>query len=151
MSTPGGAQHTILIVDDNPQLLGILEEALTEYGNFTIVTAPDGITGLERFYEFRPDCVVIDVKMPKLNGYQLVRTLRGDLATAVTPLILLTAMVQDRDRFDGLASGVDQYLSKPIKPSELITAIHSAIAMGEDEREQRLAEMLNADLPPETE
>jgi len=126
--------YTILIVDDNPTLLDLIEESLMVIGNFTVVTATNGAEGLQRYYEIRPDCMVIDVKMPQLDGYQLVRALRGDPDSAETPLILLTAMARDYQRFAGLASGADQYLLKPIRPRELVEAIQRAIATTEETR-----------------
>lgn len=138
MSSPSAPPYTILIVEDNPQLREFLQDVLQELGEFTIFTAADGVEGLEEFYQVHPDCVIIDVKMPGLNGYQLVRTLRGDSETATTPLILLTAMVQDKEQFAGLAAGADQYLRKPIDPVELIQAIYQAVQLSDEERQRRV-------------
>src|SRR5215475_9336046 len=105
----GDNRYTVLVVDDDPDLLQLLTDGLELLGNFTVVSATDGMQGLERFFEVRPDCMIIDVKMPGLDGYQLVRALRGDPESAATPLIILTAMAQDQNRMAGLVSGVDQY------------------------------------------
>jgi DNA-binding response OmpR family regulator len=144
------APYTVLIVDDNPALLDLINESLTMIGGFTVFTATNGVEGLERFYAVRPDCMVIDVKMPQLDGYQLVRILRGDPESASTPLVILTAMVQDKDRFAGLASGADQYLLKPTKPRELVEAIGRAIAMSADTRAQALRRLAEAPPPAES-
>ncbi len=130
---------TILIVDDNPLLLEFMQDALQELGDFAVVTATNGIDGLEQFYQIHPACAIIDVKMPGLNGYQLVRALRGDPETAQTPLILLTALAQDIDQFTGLAAGADQYLRKPIDLLELVQAVYRAIQISDEERQQRLS------------
>ena len=130
--------HTVLIVDDNPLLLDFMQDALTELGNFTVATARNGVEGLERFYQVRPDCVVVDIKMPGLTGYQLVRALRGDPETTSTPLILLTALAQDMEQLAGLAAGADQYLRKPVEPLELVEAIYQAIQISDEDRHQRL-------------
>src|SRR5262249_44859074 len=118
---------------------------------FSVVTAADGAEGLRHFYEDRRDCVVIDIRMPQLNGYQLVRALRGDPDTAGTPLIILTAMAQDIDRQGGLAAGADHYLVKPVKPLDLVAAIHHAITLSEADRRQRLRALLDdaLDEPPD--
>src|SRR5262245_41737801 len=100
------AGDTILVVDDDRDLLPSLEAMLETLTDFTVVTAQDGAKGLERFYEVRPRCVIIDVKMPELDGYQFVRALRGDPETSTTPLIILTAMAQDQNRLAGIVSGV---------------------------------------------
>lgn len=138
MGLPAAPAYTILIVEDNPQLREFLQDVLQELGEFTVFTAADGIEGLEQVYQVHPDCMIIDVKMPGLNGYQLVRTLRGDSETAATPLVLLTAMVQDKEQFAGLAAGTDCYLRKPVDPVELIQAIYQAIQLSADERLRRM-------------
>lgn len=135
--------YTVLVVDDNPELLYLIAESLSMVGTFTVVTATNGIDGLEKCFALRPHCMVIDVKMPGLDGYQLVRVIRGDPATAEMPLVILTAMAQDKDRFAGLAAGADQYLLKPIKPQELVAAIQRAVSADTNSRAenwQRLAE-----------
>ncbi len=132
---------TILIVDDNPDLLDILAEGLPLAGPFAVITALDGEQGLEACLTHRPDCLVIDVKMPGLTGYQLVRALRGDPETAQIPLILLTALAQDYERFAGLAAGTDRYLIKPITPRELAAAIREVLALTAQERAQRYLQL----------
>jgi CheY-like chemotaxis protein len=135
MATPTEGHYTLLIIDDNIELLEMLTDGLSHH--FTNVTAQDGIEGLTKFFEARPDCAIIDVKMPGLDGFQLVRALRGDPETASIPLIILTALNQDQMRFTGLASGVDQFLTKPVMPSELIPAVYQAFALGQEERQRR--------------
>jgi two-component system, cell cycle response regulator len=148
MATPGGKRHRILLVDDNPNLLQLMVHSFQLLGDYEVITAENGIEGLERVQEAHPDCIVIDVKMPGLNGYQLVRALRGDPATTYIPLIMLTAMVQEKDRYEGLASGADRYLVKPIKPLALVTAIQEAIRISEEERARSFQSLAEAP-PPE--
>ena len=151
MGTDGAAgnqTHKVLIVDDNPNLLSIITDSLLELGDFQVVTAADGAEGLATFYAEHPDCMVIDVKMPGLDGYQLVRAIRGDPETAGTPLVILTALMQDSNRFAGMAAGVDCYLTKPVKPQDLVAAIQQAIVRSEAERRQQLR-MLAEEPPPE--
>lgn len=126
---------TVLIVEDNPDLLELLMLSLPALGPFHVSGASDGLAGLTQFEELHPDCVVVDVRMPELNGYQFVRILRGDPRTATTPLIILTALTQERDQFTGLASGADTFLTKPILPSDLAQAIQQAIARTLEERQ----------------
>jgi DNA-binding response OmpR family regulator len=140
-----GTGDTLLIVDDDRDLLPSLEAMLETLTDFTVVTAQNGAIGLERFYEVRPQCVIIDVKMPELDGYQLVRALRGDPETAATPLIILTAMAQDQNRLAGLVSGVDQYLIKPVTPRDLIAAIQMSLQTTHDERLLHLRQLVEAD------
>ena len=143
MSTPSGAGRTVLVVDDSADLRALVAESLRKLGQFTVVTAEDGVVGLERYFEVRPDCVVIDVKMPGLDGYQLIRALRGDPASSQTPLVILSAMVQERDRLAGYLSGVDEYLVKPVSPLELVHTIARVISRGDEDRLQRLQALLS--------
>jgi len=137
--TPGAP--TVLLVDDNPDLLDMLTLALRTMGGFTIIRACDGVSGLEQAIITQPDCAVIDVLMPGLSGVQLVRALRGDPVTADIPLIILTAMAQEKDLFTGMAAGADQYLTKPATPQAIIVAIHQAIALTRAERRRRLQQL----------
>jgi CheY-like chemotaxis protein len=143
MSTSSGDGYTVLVVDDSADLRELVAESLRKLGGFTVVTAEDGAQGLERYFEVRPDCAVIDVKMPGLDGYQLVRALRGDPASSATPLVILSAMVQERDRLAGFLSGVDEYLLKPVSPRELVQTIRQVIDRGEAERQRRLQTLLD--------
>ncbi|HLW01406.1 MAG TPA: response regulator [Ktedonobacterales bacterium] len=134
--------YTVLIVDDDPDLLQLLTDGLELLGNFRVVQAADGIAGLEQYFEVQPDCMIIDVKMPGLDGYQLVRALRGDPASAETPLIMLTALAQEQQQFAGLALGADQYLIKPVTPRELVAAVKRALLIGEEDRRARMQSLL---------
>ena len=143
MSAPMGAGYTVLVVDDSADLRALVAESLRKLGGFAVVPAEDGVDGLQRYFEIRPDCVVIDVKMPGLDGYQLIRALRGDPASSATPLVILSAMVQERDRLAGFLSGVDEYLLKPVSPLELVRTIREVIDRSETERERRLRALLD--------
>ncbi len=128
----------ILIVDDNPELLDVFAHGLPLLGDFTVFTAEDGSSGLEACYQHRPDCVVVDIRMPGLNGQQLVKTLRGDPATAQTPIIVLTALPHDQAEFSSFAAGTDVFVMKPLVPRELVEAIKMALFVDDEERAQRL-------------
>jgi CheY-like chemotaxis protein len=138
-------RRTVLVVDDNRVLLDYLTDALEELGDFQVVTAADSGEGLERYFALRPHCMIIDVRMPGMDGYQLVRALRGDPDSATTPLIILSAMAQDRDRLSGLLAGADIYLQKPVRPLDLLAAIERAIALGEPERAARMRRLAEGD------
>jgi DNA-binding response OmpR family regulator len=141
-------RYTVLLVEDNKILLDSMSFALEQLGDFNVITAPDGIEGLEKAVNRQPDCIVIDVRMPGLDGFQLVQALRGDLATASTPLIIMTALAQEKDQFTGLAIGADLYLTKPVAPQDLISAIHSIIDISEDERILRLQHLADLQQDP---
>jgi CheY-like chemotaxis protein len=138
-----GTPQTILVVDDSHDLLTLITESLTLLGDFTVVTADNGADGLARAVELRPDCVIVDVRMPGIDGYQLIHALRGDPETAALPLVILTALTQDRYHVAGLLSGADQYLTKPIKPPDLVAAIQESIHLSEADRRGRLQALLD--------
>jgi DNA-binding response OmpR family regulator len=128
----------VLVIDDNPTIVELIKYAVNLQGSYEVVVAYDGVQGLERVYTERPDCVIIDVKMPRMDGYQLIRCLRGDARTANTPLIILSAMTRDEDQMTGLLSGVDEYMTKPFKPSALNATIERVLRLTPTERQQRM-------------
>ncbi len=140
-------EQVVLVVDDDLSLIELITDGLTLVGGHEVVAATDGATGLERFFEVRPDCVVVDVRMPGLNGYQFVRALRGDAETAHTPIIVLSAQVQERDALAGMLSGADAYLYKPVKMSELLEAIEQALRLSAAERWERQRRLAGEELP----
>ncbi len=131
----------VLLVEDDADLRSVLMQSLPYFGRFEVVGAADGIAGLEQCVALLPDCLVVDVKMPGLDGYQLVRVLRGDPTTAAIPLIILTALAQDQDRFTGLASGADRFLQKPTKPQDLARAIEEVLRISADERARQYLDL----------
>lgn len=128
----------ILIIDDTPSIVEYTVHVLHKLGYTDIVKAYNGVEGLERFYSERPDCVIVDVRMPGLDGYQVVRTIRGDLSAANTPLIILSAFQERDQRLTGILSGVDEYLGKPFKPSALASTLERVMRITPEERAQRM-------------
>ncbi len=133
----GNEIKKVLVIDDNPTIVELIKYAVNLQGTYQVIVAYDGVQGLERIYDERPDCVIIDVKMPRMDGYQLVRCLRGDARTAQTPLIILSAMTRDEDQITGLLSGADEYLMKPFKPSALNAAIDRVLHLTSADRQRR--------------
>ena len=142
MAEPRAAGATVLVVDDDPDLLQALTDALELLGDYTVVSATDGIQALERCYETRPDCMSIDVKMPGLDGYQRVRALRGDPETASIPLIILSALAQEQNQFAGLALGADEYLVKLASVYDVVAAVQRVIVIGAAERQRQMETLL---------
>ncbi|GHO45448.1 response regulator transcription factor [Ktedonospora formicarum] len=133
----GNAMKKVLVIDDNPTIVELIKYAVNLQGSYQVVVAYDGVQGLEQVYAERPDCVIIDVKMPRMGGYQLVRCLRGDARTSDIPLIILSAMTREEDQMTGLLSGADEYLTKPFKPTALNEAIERVLRMTPAERQSR--------------
>lgn len=136
----------VLVVDDDPALLIAVADGLELVGGYEVIAVSDGASGLERFFATQPDCVVVDVRMPGLNGYQFVRALRGDPTTEQTPVIILSALVQDHEQLAGLMTGADAYLTKPVKIAELVRTIDRAVHLTTEERRRRARHLTG--LPP---
>ncbi len=136
---------TLLVIDDDLSLLPFLVDMLSVMTNYRIVTAQNGVEGLIAYDEYSPQCVIVDMKMPELDGAQFVRALRGDQTTLNTPIIMLTAMASADDHYLGLASGVDYYLVKPVEPEVLVEAIEHALALSNTERVRRLRELAESE------
>lgn len=128
---------TVLVIDDNPTIVELIKYAVNLQGQYNVIVAYDGVQGLERVYADSPDCVIVDVKMPRMDGYQLVRCLRGDARTADTPLIILSAMTREEDQVTGMLSGADEYLLKPFKPTALNAAIERVLRLSPLDRQRR--------------
>jgi CheY-like chemotaxis protein len=135
----------VLLIDDNADLLEVLSRALTHLGQFSVLRAANGESGLEQATLAHPDCIVVDIIMPGVDGYWLVRALRGDPQTSEIPIIMLTALARDHNRVAGLLSGADHYLVKPVKPQDLVATIQQAIASSREDRINRLRELIEGD------
>ncbi|MBD2451780.1 response regulator transcription factor [Nostoc sp. FACHB-152] len=116
-------KEKILVVDDEASIRRILETRLSMIG-YDVVTAGDGEEALERFRSYSPDLVVLDVMMPKLDGYGVCQELRKE---SDVPIIMLTALADVADRITGLELGADDYIAKPFSPKELESRIRSVL------------------------
>ena len=112
-----------LVVDDEADILRLIEIKLKKAG-FEVVTARDGQEGLEKALAVKPDIMLVDVMMPRMDGYTVVSEVRQKLGTDAPVIILLTAKGQEADVVKGLTSGADDYIIKPFSPRELIARIN---------------------------
>jgi DNA-binding response OmpR family regulator len=119
----------VLLVEDDPDLRTLLLESLSFFGHFAVIGVADGISGLAQCVTLVPDCLVVDVKLPGLDGYQIIRAIRGDARTAAIPVIVLTALFAEHARFVGLASGADRFLQKPITAQALAAVIDEVMQL----------------------
>lgn len=116
----------VLVIDDEKSIRDIIGEYLTEEG-FEFVEAPDGIRGLEIFRSLSPDLVILDVMMPKMDGWKVCREIRSE---SVTPVIMLTARGEEYDKLFGFELGADDYMVKPFSPRELIARVKAVLSRG---------------------
>ncbi|TMH67174.1 MAG: response regulator [Betaproteobacteria bacterium] len=116
----------ILIVDDNLTNVKVLQTRLAAEG-YEIVTAADGEEGLAAARQHAPDLILLDVMMPKLDGFEVCRRLRADAAFPFTPIIMVTAMSDSKDVIAGLEAGGDEYLTKPIDHAALGARVRSML------------------------
>jgi pilus assembly protein CpaE len=118
--------HKILVVDDDLDTLKLVGTTLERQG-FVIVAAKDGQEALEKVAQHKPDLILLDVMMPKMDGYEVTRRLRAEPGTASIPIILFTAKAQVDDKVAGLEAGADDYLTKPTHPAELVARVRTIL------------------------
>lgn len=112
----------ILVCDDERHIVRLIQVNLERQG-YNVVTAYDGKEGLEKIKAERPNLVVLDVMMPYMDGFEVLKTLRKDPEFENLPVIMLTAKAQDKDVFEGYHYGADMYLTKPFNPMELVSFV----------------------------
>ena len=121
------ARELVLVADDSPTVVAMLTALLEDVG-YRVAAAQDGIAAAESAFAQRPDLVLLDVTMPRMNGYQVCRLLKSDLHLRDTPVLLLTSKDQASDRFWGAHSGADRYLTKDSSPADIIATVREALA-----------------------
>jgi class 3 adenylate cyclase len=122
--------NRILIVDDEPFNLDLLEQELMEY-DYVIERAADGVEALEKTSAFKPDVILLDFMMPRMNGLEVVTHLRQNEAHKSIPVILLTAKATQEDKVAGLDAGADDYVTKPFDAVELLARVRAMMRLKE--------------------
>ena len=120
----------ILIVDDTPHNVKLLADLLAVKG-YAVLTASSGAQALEKVETEAPDLVLLDVVMPAMSGYEVCRKIRGNPATAVLPVVMVTALDPGQERVKGIEAGADDFLSKPINQQELLARVRSLLRIKE--------------------
>jgi PAS domain S-box-containing protein len=145
-ASPQGAPR-ILVADDNADLREYARRLLGEH--YEVRTAPDGLAALEAARALKPDIIISDVMMPRLDGFGLIREVRADQELQAIPIILLSARAGEEARIEGLGKGADDYLVKPFSARELLVRVGSLIKSAEmhrraDEARAQFETLLNA-------
>jgi len=117
---------TILVVDDEPKIAQLARDYL-EHAGFRVVTASDARAALRSASRERPDLIVLDLRLPDMDGLDVTRTLRK---TSTVPIIMLTARDDESDKLVGLELGADDYMTKPFSPKELVARVRAVLRRG---------------------
>jgi len=109
----------VLVVEDNLSQREMISSLLRESG-IEVVAAQDGMEALEQIQRLNPDLVVLDIIMPRMNGYEVCRRIKSNPATQKVPVIMCTSKAEEFDRYWGIKQGADAYISKPFVPQEFV-------------------------------
>lgn len=116
----------ILIIDDDNELFSLLSDYLQDEG-FSCIHAADAVSGLRESTDGTFDIIVLDVMLPGMNGFEVLRRLRANESTSSVPVLMLTARGEEIDRIVGLEMGADDYLGKPFNPRELVARLRAVL------------------------
>lgn len=119
-------ENKILVADDEPHILRIVKDKLSNAG-FKVIATTNGEEALEAAKAQRPDLILLDVMMPKMNGFEVCASLRADKSFDSTPIILLTARGQESDMKAGLEAGATEYITKPFSPRQLLETVRQRL------------------------
>jgi PAS domain S-box-containing protein len=123
----GTQHHTLLYVEDNPANLNLVEQIIARYPDMHLLTAVTGNSGIESARASQPDVILMDINLPDINGFEALKILRADAATAHIPVIAISANAMPRDIKKGMGAGFSRYITKPIKVDEFIDALDMAL------------------------
>ncbi len=127
----GAKLHTLLYVEDNPANMKLVEKIIARYTDIRLLTAVSGNSGIEIARASQPDVILMDINLPGISGFEALKILRADPATAHIPIVALSANAMPRDIENGLAAGFFQYLTKPIKVNEFLNILDEALVFAE--------------------
>jgi DNA-binding NarL/FixJ family response regulator len=128
----------VLIVDDQPDNLSLLHDALDEAG-YTVLVATDGASALQRAAQAQPDIVLLDAVMPGLDGFEVARRLKAEAHTAAIPIVFMTGLTETEHVVAAFAAGGVDYVTKPIKPTEVLARIAAHVSSARLARQARNA------------
>jgi len=116
----------ILVVDDDREIVRLIQAYLEQNG-YEVLVAYDGETALHVLRRERPDLMLLDLMLPRRDGRDVTRVVRGDVGLAALPIIMLTARVEDHDKIIGLELGADDYVTKPFNPGEVVARVRAVL------------------------
>lgn len=116
----------VLVVDDEPDIVGFIKMILEDEG-FSVVEAFNGEDAITKAHAESPGVILLDINMPRIDGYQICRLLKNDEKTRGIPVIMVTARTQKIDKYRGEKAGADGYITKPFQTSELIASVRRSL------------------------
>jgi len=122
-------KSTIMVVDDDPDLVTLIRAILEQQG-FNVLCAYDGPQALAGLEMQKPDLILLDIMMPEMDGFEVLRRLKAAPETSSIPIILLTALDEDEDILTGYKMGADHYITKPFKRTHLVAVINHLLSEG---------------------
>ena len=125
-------QHTLLYVEDNPANLMLVQDLIARRPDICLLSAMDGITGVEMALANLPDAILMDINLPGINGIRVLEILRADTRTAAIPVVALSANAMPRDIEKGLEAGFFRYLTKPIKVNEFMETLDLVLRLARE-------------------
>jgi DNA-binding response OmpR family regulator len=129
----------ILIVEDEEAIVEVVSRTLRRHG-YETASAADGDDALEKAFSLRPDLVILDLMLPKMDGWEVCRRLKADRQTASVPVLMLTARREERDVVEGLEIGADDYMKKPFSLAELAARVKALLRRAGSGEEGRVVE-----------
>ena len=116
------ANPLVMVVDDSLTVRKITSRMLTRE-NFEVSTAKDGVDGLQQLQDIEPDLILLDIEMPRMDGFEFARNVRADARTKHIPIIMITSRTADKHRNRAIELGVNEYMGKPYQEEQLLTLI----------------------------
>ncbi|MCC5947866.1 MAG: response regulator [Nitriliruptoraceae bacterium] len=129
-------RRTVLVVDDEPDVL-LLCRVNLEFEGYEVIEAADGEEAMEQVRTHRPDVVLLDVMMPKMDGWQVLSAIKEDDELSSIPVVMLTAKVQDQDQIRGWSQGAADYITKPFSPLALSQVLQDVLETDPEEEARR--------------
>ena len=120
----------ILVIDDEEDYLNLVKTILEPQG-YSVLTATDGHTGMEKLSLEKPDLLILDINMPEINGFNVCEKIRTSGEFKHIPIIMLTVRRKEEDKIKGLETGADDYITKPFHPRELISRVKTVLRRAE--------------------
>jgi DNA-binding response OmpR family regulator len=122
----GPMRDTVLVVDDEPDVVDLVRYHLHRAG-FDVLIALNGPSGLTTATEWRPEAIVLDIMLPQMTGSEVCKALRNSRETSTIPILMLTAKAEPSERIAGLELGIDDYITKPFSPRELVLRVQNVL------------------------